>query len=228
MAFEDILERFLLATHATAGGIVLISGLLAMLAKPKGGNFHKKSGRVFYFAMVWIFISALLTLILFRFKLFMLVIAAFSFYMAFSGRRVLKRKNHRRSTSMDQAVAILAMAAGIILVSYGMFQLFNHGDEIGSILSIVFGFLTFNVSFTDYRGMTVRTSRQSKMWWWYRHMSRMLGAYIAASTAFLVVNGSTWFGERHWLWMLWLIPTIIGTPLISYWISRYRKSFRDA
>jgi hypothetical protein len=44
----------------------------------------------------------------------------------------------------------------------------------------------------------------------------MGGAYIAASTAFLVVN-------VEWGVVGWLLPTAIGSPLIAFALRKYRK-----
>ena len=51
-------------------------------------------------------------------------------------------------------------------------------------------------------------------------MSGMLGSYIAAVSAFSVVNFGFLPIAVRWLW-----PTIVGTPLIALWISYYRGRF---
>jgi hypothetical protein len=58
------------------------------------------------------------------------------------------------------------------------------------------------------------------MAWWYKHMANMIGSYIAAVTAFSVVNFSFLPITVRWLW-----PTIIGTPLIALWITYYKLRF---
>ena len=45
-------------------------------------------------------------------------------------------------------------------------------------------------------------------------MANMIGSYIAAVTAFSVVNFHALPTTIRWLW-----PTIIGTPLIAIWIT---------
>jgi len=48
----------------------------------------------------------------------------------------------------------------------------------------------------------------------------MLGGYISTCTAFLVVN----FTEVQYPVLVWLLPTIIGTPLIAYWTRKTVKT----
>jgi hypothetical protein len=51
-------------------------------------------------------------------------------------------------------------------------------------------------------------------------MAGMLGSYIAAVSAFSVVNFAFLPTVVRWLW-----PTIVGTPLIALWIRYYRIRF---
>jgi hypothetical protein len=52
-------------------------------------------------------------------------------------------------------------------------------------------------------------------------MSGMLGSYVAAVTAFSVVNFTFLPTTLRWLW-----PTALGTPLIALWITYYKRRFR--
>lgn len=54
--------------------------------------------------------------------------------------------------------------------------------------------------------------------WLFNHIGRMVGGFIAAVTAFSTNVLSFLPGLAQWLW-----PTLIGTPLIIYWIRVYRK-----
>jgi len=58
--------------------------------------------------------------------------------------------------------------------------------------------------------------------WLPRHISGMLGSYIAMTTALLVVNASAIPGSIP-DFVYWLLPTIIGTPLIVLTVRRYRR-----
>lgn len=56
----------------------------------------------------------------------------------------------------------------------------------------------------------------------WMHIGEMLGSYICIITATLVVNGSKipLVKEMTFL-LLWSIPTIIGTPIISIVTRRF-------
>ncbi|MFM1650583.1 DUF2306 domain-containing protein [Brevibacillus sp. B_LB10_24] len=61
--------------------------------------------------------------------------------------------------------------------------------------------------------------------WLASHIGGMLGSYIGVITAILVVNGENMplISQIPSLW-LWFLPTIIGTPIISFVGRRYTKS----
>jgi hypothetical protein len=50
----------------------------------------------------------------------------------------------------------------------------------------------------------------------------MIGSYLAAVTAFLVVNFSSLP-----FYITWLGPAIIGTPLVTWFIYFYRKKLDE-
>jgi hypothetical protein len=64
---------------------------------------------------------------------------------------------------------------------------------------------------------------EEKQFWWYLHMRGMIASYIAALTAFVVVNLVPRFGNTWWLW---LGPAIVGVPGIFVWQQYYRTKFR--
>lgn len=58
--------------------------------------------------------------------------------------------------------------------------------------------------------------------WLPMHINGMLGSYIGVVTAVLVVNGSavaSTIGIPSWF--LWLLPTIIGSPITAITINRF-------
>jgi hypothetical protein len=63
-------------------------------------------------------------------------------------------------------------------------------------------------------------SLQAVRAWWFSHMTRFLGAYIATVTAFSVVN----FRFLSYVWR-WLWPTVIGVIGIVFWRRYYAGKF---
>jgi hypothetical protein len=62
------------------------------------------------------------------------------------------------------------------------------------------------------------------MHWWFEHMSSMLGACIAATTAFSVVNANN-LGLQTFSLIVWLAPSVVGVPAIAIWTRYYRRKF---
>ncbi|MAC96297.1 MAG: hypothetical protein CMC96_12455 [Flavobacteriales bacterium] len=83
---------------------------------------------------------------------------------------------------------------------------------------LVFGFFLFSMSAQDL--IKMKRKKFVKNAWLFDHIGRMSGSFIATSTAFIVVNFS-----MTPAWVLWLLPTAIGTPLIFRVSMRWRKKF---
>lgn len=217
------LETVILTTHVAAGFASLFLGIFNLLNK-KGAKTHRRLGMAYFYSMFYVFISALIILVFFRFTFFLTAIAVFSFYMCFSGYRVLKRKKAGQAALIDKIAAGLAMTFGLVLFGTGVYFIVKSKMVLG-ILSIVFGLATFNAGWQDVRIFRLKEMKD-KQWWWYHHMQAMIGSLIAATTAFLVQNGVKMFPGFPYPWLFWLLPAAIGTPLIIVWIRRYRATFQ--
>lgn len=88
-----------------------------------------------------------------------------------------------------------------------------------AILCIVFGSLLVINSGRD----LFRYLRPSKdpQWWLYYHISRMIGSYIAAVTAFAVNQVGPRVSSDLQIWV-WIGPALLFTPLIIVWNAYYR------
>jgi hypothetical protein len=64
----------------------------------------------------------------------------------------------------------------------------------------------------------------SLMYWWFEHMSNMLAACIAATTAFLVINAARLGLDTLGL-VVCLTPTLIGVPATAIWVAYYDRKF---
>ena len=60
--------------------------------------------------------------------------------------------------------------------------------------------------------------QQLKKGWLKLHLGKMIGGYISATTAFVVVNEV--FPEFYG----WFIPGIVGGFVITFWIKKMNKS----
>lgn len=222
----ELFSKILIISHVVAGSLTLISGLAAAFIGKKGGKLHRQVGQVFYWSMTWIFISALLIISFVRFNFFLLIIAVFSYYMNFSGVRVLKLRHSLKPMWYDWAAAIITILFGLSLFGVGINIFATRGTgQMIAYLCLFFGFFTAQTGALNLRGL-LKVNRQERMWWWFAHMNSMCGALISSITAFLVQNGEIFNMPNNYSWSLWVLPAFVGIPLMSFWANKYRKQFK--
>jgi hypothetical protein len=71
---------------------------------------------------------------------------------------------------------------------------------------------------------------QSRMHWWYEHLSSMFATGIAGYTAFLVFGGARLFPSvaRGQLYTIfWVLPALIGVPVIFMTVAYYQRKFNE-
>lgn len=188
--------------HIAAGSFALIAGGIAAIAE-KGGPLHLRSGRYFALAMGITALSAILLSIL-RFNPFLLSIGFFTAYLTGCGYLWAQRIPLSRRHLIGKRLGILGLltAAGMYYVAFA-FPVLN-------VVLLVFGTILAAMSGADTFRQKVPKNPIAL------HGGRMGGAYIAATTAFLVVN-------VEWGVLPWLLPTVVGSPLIAIGIRRYAK-----
>lgn len=218
------MEKFLIISHIVCGGTVLLLGLIQM-ARPKGDRNHTLLGKIYVGAMWWICLSAFSIILVYRFSAFLLVIGVLTFYASFTGVRVLHRRKVGTEKWYDWAVAVISMIIGLGLVGYAVILLMNHpGSEVLAFLCIIFGFFTFYNALRDFLHF-LRKKVKEEQWWLRQHIGAMGGSYIAATTAFAVQNPDLFMPGSSNQWLLWILPSVIGNPIIVLAIRRrMRKS----
>lgn len=205
--------QILIYIHAATGGIALAGGTIALLTK-KGGRFHRKSGLIFFYAML---ISALLALIIAlipgHFSPFLFSIGLFSSYFILSGYSSLRFNRKDFNLRFDLVLAAILTATGIGMLIYAFIL-----DSNLNIVLLVFGLAGLIFGIRDFQSFKDRRSLRTK--WLQRHIGNMTGGYIAATTAFLVVN-EVLPGLANWF-----LPTVLGSIYISNWINKVRSKKR--
>ena len=188
--------------HIAAGSFALISGGIAALAE-KGGSLHLRSGRYFALAMGITAVSAVALSIL-NFNPFMLSIGFFTAYLTGGGYLWALRIPLQRRHAIGKRVGILGL-----ITAAGMLYLAFSGSGINVVL-LVFGSILTGLAGADAFRQKIPKNPVAL------HGGRMGGAYIAATTAFLVVN-------VQWGAVGWLLPTVIGSPLIAFALRKYAR-----
>jgi len=206
--------RIVLTFHIFCGGVALFVAPGAMLTR-KGGLWHRRWGKIYFWAMALVALTALVLSFL-RPGLFLALVAVFSFYLAFTGYRVLYRKNPRqRAGLLDWGGTVLMLLGGAALVGYGLYLLRTSGF---GMVAVVFGGIGLVLASLDVRAFLRPPA--DKRAWWFTHMTRMLAAYIATVSAFSAVNFFFLPTLVRWLW-----PTVVGLIGILVWTHHYRKKF---
>ena len=210
--------RLTLWIHVLVGTVALVVAPIALMTV-KGGPTHRRWGKVYFWAMAGVAATAVVVGF-WRSILFLVLTAVFSFYAALSGYRVLYRKRPdlgQRPSALDWVAAGITLAASATLVTLGITRPTPRVRELATV-AIVFGGVGLAIAGLDvWRFVSPPADRRA---WWYKHMTNMMGSYIAAVTAFSVVNFHFLPTTLRWLW-----PTMIGTPLIAIWITYYKRRF---
>ena len=217
---DPLWMKLFLAAHVAAGTAAFALAPLALITA-KGGKAHRRWGKIYFWAMAFVTVTALV-MALYRPVLFLALVAVFSFYTAFVGYRVLGQKaaykGERVVRPLDWFAAGTTFVASAALAGLGFLK--PEAVQNLGIPSIVFGCVGMWIAGSTAWRFTHRP--KEKMFWWYAHLAGMLGSYIAAWTAFSV----TTIGPLlHGAWWLWVLPTAVGVPAILLTQAYYRRKF---
>lgn len=209
---------FIKALHIFCGAVALVFGLLAILYRGKTA-VHKKVGRVYFWSMGLIFVTALYMASV-KFNLFLLGIAFFSYYScltAFRALRLKKLHQGQKPATIDWVIESCFGLAHLAFVGFAIYQLASSRVALGTV-SLVFGLLGLNGNRSTYNRLTRKPVYRN--YWLLGHLGGMLGSYIATITAF-VVNNEDWFSVPPMV--LWLAPTVLIVPFIVVEVRKQQK-----
>ena len=197
--------NILLALHVSAGVLALLSAAVAIFSE-KGKQVHLIAGSAYFWGMVGIFLTAI-PMSLLTGNIFLFLIAVFSFYLAFSGRRFAKNRTGI-AQRIDWIANFLMLSSGVgmwLLAAWYVAQ-----DNPQYVTLAVFGFLALGLGYLDFRVHTTEAARGKERI--ARHLTNMLAGTIAVVTAVLVVNV-----QMEPVWVPWILPTVVLTPVIVWW-----------
>ena len=205
----------LLIIHVASGFTALVTGGIASLTR-KGGKVHRSSGKIYFWAMTGVFITATAIGIL-EGLAFLFMVGFFSYYFVVRGYRVLYLKGLGRSqqaTILDWFISGIALLFGLSLIVWSVSQL--RGGSSFWPVPMVFGLTSIFFSLADIR--LYINGPKTKHHWLTGHIASMGGGYIATWTAFVVTNVN--FLPPV---IVWLLPGAIGGILISRSVRKYSK-----
>lgn len=196
-------------------------GTLALIAAPaalfvgKGGRWHRRFGYAYILTMAIVLFSAGF---LWQEKghVFLLPLAAVSGYLIFNAIRVIVRNRRPARDVFEDNVDILA--AGIaVAAALGIAYLAATADNelMLSIRPALIGIAAIAIAFAsnDVLGLTAPRHRYG---WLLSHFAAMIGSYVSAVTAFVVINA-------HDVPMMvrWIVPSAAGASVIIAYTLRY-------
>lgn len=205
------LFNFFLIIHIFLGGTGLLLGTFAMFLK-KGDKRHKLIGNIYFYSMLGTGLFAMALSYLHPSQ-FLFITAVFTIYMILTGKRYLKKKSISDVTTLDWLLTITMLIFGIAFIGLGTSGIIKS-NYFGIVL-VVFGGLSLLFVYQDYRNFKGQSS--IKNFWLTTHLQRMTGSFIAALTAFIVVNNSL-LPEI----LAWLLPAAVLVPFITIWRRKYQ------
>lgn len=219
---DGYLVPWILRVHAIAGGIALVVAPLAM-ALPKGGTWHRRWGKAYFYRMVVVCITAVvLGIAHYQRSFWLALVGVFSFHLVASGYRSLYLKKLHEGLKPQPTDLWLHGIAGTVnggLLIWGLAHLLMGQRDTKAMLFTVFGAIGSYMVVIQLHRFYKR--KHDKREWFYGHISGMLGAYIATLSAFSAVN----LEMIRPTWLKWLWPTLVGVPLIILWTGHYRRRF---
>lgn len=197
-------------SHALLGGIALLSGLISLIAK-KGKKVHKKMGRLFYYTMLLSALTALIIASLPQHESpFLFIIGIFSSYFIITGYRALRFKDKNINLKTDKLISWIMTFTALLMIFYNplVHQKINIVLTVLGILGLIFSTRDLIL----YKNIDKLNNAWLKL-----HLGKMIGGYISATTAFVVVNNffPSFYG--------WFVPGTIGGFYIIYWIKKLNK-----
>ena len=207
--------QYLLFIHILAGSISLIAAACAVLSS-KGKKVHIIAGRTYFWGMAVIFLTAIPMSIVSS-NLFNFLVAIFSFYLAYAGMRFARNRTGIANT-FDWAAVGLMVLSGIGMWCLATVYFMNNNTQY--IILAVFGFIAISLGCADFRSYSNKSAIGKQRI--ARHLTNMLAGTIAVITAVLVTNLNI-----QPIFILWVLPTILITPLIFWWNRRTLSGNKD-
>ena len=202
--------------HAVSGAIVFIIGLLQIILK-KGGKIHQKLGKLYLLSWVVLLITGS-----YIGSLIITTVGVFGFYYALTGSRIGSLKN-KPIQIFDKSIMILGAGTATYML-YEAVQLYLKNNVSFAIIFAVFGLIFLTSTVQDIRKYIFnrKTKKEDlgQMDWYFEHFTRMSISFIAAVTAFTSIQNV--FNDNT---VNFLAPTVIGTVLIIWAKSFYKKKF---
>jgi intracellular septation protein A len=211
----------ILLPHVIAGALGIVSGFVALYAA-KGAAAHRRSGRIFVYAMVTLSLSGAVIAATVRPNIGNVIAGVTTFYMVVTALLTViptaTRRQHRGAMAVGFITAVTALVLGVVAgVNGGSLQ------RMPAVIFFLFGLVALFAAWGDRRmlraGTLERTARLK------RHLWRMC-------FAMWVANASFFLGPAGRVPEIIRIPAVLPIPVLVpliamvYWLWRLRRRSR--
>ena len=209
------MHTYLLYLHILGGTISLILGIVPIISK-KGGNLHKFTGRIFGIAMLVATLSGVVLSVI-RPQQMLFLVGLFSSYLVIAGVLPLRLMGPQQLNTIKKALILptLGLMLAVAMLLYAGYHLIP-GNAEGIVIG-VFGLGLLTSAMADYKWIS-RLTETTRTQLISIHVGRIVGAYIASCTAFLVVNQPIPVPIANWF-----IANLVFVPVIVYWQRKLAK-----
>lgn len=205
----------------------LLAGIFAFLIAPiillrrKGTRSHRVLGRLYLWPMSFAAASAAVLAGL-KGNTTFVFIGIFSLYLGVSGFRALAFKSGHSASPLDKLILVAAMVFFTAMLLYAFTQISQRLGVAIPLLS--FGTVGIVLAAADWRRLNERRGDHD---WFFGHMTGMVASYIAAVSAFSVVNLAFLPLPVRILW-----PALVGIPMLlvtrRVWSRRLSRALLQA
>jgi hypothetical protein len=208
--------------HVTLTMVAFLTGIIAMIAQPKGSKLHRKSGILYFISFLSACALALFMLFL-KYRALLLGITFFNIYLCVMGYKAVRYKEG--SAALSDLLLMGLLAFGIIILFKDGIRVYNGwlGTDFGWVVVRFFYILLIGyILFSDMRYFLKKN--KSKAGWLTRHMEMMLISFIALISGILqrTVGAMDYFSTGEIKWIFWIGGYVLCLPLVFYWISKYK------
>lgn len=195
-------------SHVVFTILALLSGLIAIIANPKGGKVHQKSGHYYYYFYIGVILTAFLMLTI-KFKIFFFALTLFGTYLIVAGNYYAK-KSEKIIAKNWWLLSVLILTVFVYVID-AVFVIYNI-EHIGvgwTIVRLTFAVialstLIFELSFKRNRILL--------------HATLMLLSFIP------LINGLlARLSPSEYIWVSWILGYVIFIPLIILWFKMSKK-----
>lgn len=222
----ELFGKISLFVHIGAGVLTLIAGPVAIFYNFKDPRRHRLAGKIFFYAMLvvctstWIGYLKRPDMAFFQLLLGISIIVLSGVLRGVRAIRFMKKQ--AMPGGFDFAYTVLLGLFGMWMAGRALWH-FNHGTMVAlPILFALFGAMALADTVKNVR-LFLRPDVVHRLDWYRLHVSTMLGAFTASTTAFTV-------NAAHFLpWYLqWFGPTLALLPLQIYFGRKLKRQRQAA